>query len=118
LPQLLYKGNILREWGKKTAVALHRNFFDTLPVLPEVKKTKADIAWLIYDLKEIKSKKCFSLRRYKTVYTPFSAALERISKSEAGDVSDFLQMLQAKLDEQLNSIAPLNRLITDSLMEE
>ncbi len=49
-PQLLFKGGILNSWRKKSAVALDKSFFDTLPRLTEVPKSKADIAWLIYDL--------------------------------------------------------------------
>lgn len=118
LPQLLYKGNILKDWGKKTAVAIHRNFFNTLPILPEVRKNKADIAWLVYDLKEIKTKKRFVLVRDKVIYTPFSAALEKITMSRAGNVEDFLQVLQVKLNDQLRNLAPTNLLITDIPKEE
>jgi hypothetical protein len=50
-PQLIFKGGIINAWGKKTAVALNKGFFNTLPKLPEVPKEKADIAWMIYDLK-------------------------------------------------------------------
>ncbi len=53
-PQLLFKGGILHSWQKKIAVALNKNFFDTLPSLTTVHKSKADIAWLIYDLELIK----------------------------------------------------------------
>jgi hypothetical protein len=49
-PQLLFKGGILHGWRKKIAVALNRSFFDTLPKLSPVSKSKADIAWLIYDV--------------------------------------------------------------------
>jgi hypothetical protein len=49
-PQLLFKGGILHGWGKKIAVALNKSFFDTLPKLKPVSKSKADIAWLIYDV--------------------------------------------------------------------
>ncbi|MBZ0305519.1 MAG: hypothetical protein K8I82_05575 [Anaerolineae bacterium] len=49
-PQLIYKGGILHRWGKRQAVALHRGFFDTLPVMNEVAPQEAEIAWLIYDL--------------------------------------------------------------------
>ena len=45
VPQLLYKGAILQTWQKKQAVALHRAFFETLPQLPEVAQTDANIAW-------------------------------------------------------------------------
>jgi len=37
--------------GQENAVALNKAFFNTLPKLPEVPKEKADIAWMIYDLK-------------------------------------------------------------------
>jgi Restriction endonuclease NotI len=50
-PQLIFKGGIINAWNKKSAVALDKSFFDTLPKLPEVPKAEADIAWLIYDLK-------------------------------------------------------------------
>ena len=50
-PQLIFKGGIINAWGKKTAVALNKALFGTLPKLPEVPKAEADIAWLIYDVK-------------------------------------------------------------------
>jgi len=50
VPQMLYKGTIFQAWKKKQSVALHRSFYDTLPELPEVAQSEADIAWLIYDL--------------------------------------------------------------------
>lgn len=49
-PQLIYKGGILKAWGKKQAVALHKEFYGTLPDLPEVAAEKAEIAWFLYDL--------------------------------------------------------------------
>ena len=49
-PQLIFKGGILHGLRKKIAVALNRSFFDTLPKLSPVSKSKADIAWLIYDV--------------------------------------------------------------------
>ena len=49
-PQLIYKGGILNAWQKKMAVALHQEFFKTMPSLPQVPKEQADLAWLVYDL--------------------------------------------------------------------
>lgn len=49
-PQLIFKGGILNNWGKKMAVAVHTPFFEQLPTLPEVAPTNAEIAWLTYDL--------------------------------------------------------------------
>jgi hypothetical protein len=49
-PQLLFKGGILKSWGKKQAVAVDAGFFRTLPSFSEVDASEADLAWLIYDL--------------------------------------------------------------------
>lgn len=71
-PQLIFKGGILHSWGKKTAVALNKGFFATLPKLPEVGKKDADIAWMIYDLKAPKGAGChYELFRERVVYTRF-----------------------------------------------
>ena len=38
---------------------------------------------------------------YKTIYTQFGSALEKITTPEAGPIEDFVGGLQAKLDEKL-----------------
>ena len=77
-PQLLFKGGILHSWEKRTAVALNKSFFATLPRLKEVSKSDADIAWLIYDLELMKGKgksqEDIVSRRW-TKYTPSSSPL-------------------------------------------
>jgi hypothetical protein len=53
IPQLLYKGGILKEWGKKMVVVVQDPFFKTLPDLLQVETvSKADLVWLIFDLAE------------------------------------------------------------------
>jgi hypothetical protein len=110
VPQLIFKGGILKKWHKKTAVALNRGFFETLPLMEEVSKETADIAWMIYDLVYDKSKERYTLKRYKMVYTGFDDSLAKISASEAGEMQDFLEILQLKLDKR-NGEAPDNRTI-------
>lgn len=105
-PQLIYKGGILKAWGKKQAVALHKEFYATLPELPEVVPDKAEIAWFLYDLEFDKKMNRFNLVPYKTVYTAFEPALLRITTAPAGPVEDFIAILQAKLDEHLQNNAP------------
>ena len=39
-PQLIYKGGIFQTWKKKTAVALNRGFFETLPKLKQVTQSR------------------------------------------------------------------------------
>jgi hypothetical protein len=99
VPQLLYKGAILRSWGKRQAVALHRSFFMTLPALDPVEPEAADIAWLVYDLAYNHGEQRLELTLQETVYTRFKPALDRITTPEPGPVDDFVDTLQHKLDD-------------------
>lgn len=117
-PQLIYKGGILNRWGKKTAVALHRAFFETLPVLPEVDHEIADVAWLIYDLEHDSSQNRLKLVRSKIVYTKFKSALDRITKAEPGQIAHFIESLQEKLDEKLESGNPPDAPALTDIFEE
>ena len=108
-PQLIFKGGIINALGKKTAVALNKGFFNTLPKLPEVRKEDADIAWLIYDLKPPKNQgEHYELFRERTIYTRFEPALNQITKSRPGKMGDFMRHLQEKVDEKLET-PPTNR---------
>mgnify|MGYP001767108442 CR=1 FL=1 len=102
-PQLLYKGGIFKQWGKKQAVAIHQSFYATLPALPEVSASEAEIAWFLYDLKHDSVDNRFRLVKYKTVYTLFESAMLKITSAPAGSVTDFMAHLQEKLDDQLNA---------------
>ncbi|HEX9005422.1 MAG TPA: NotI family restriction endonuclease [Blastocatellia bacterium] len=100
-PQLIYKGGILKAWGKKQAVAVHSAFFNKLPTLPEVPKDKADIAWFIYDLVHDEQEHRYNLALTRTVYTEFKASLDKITLSEPGPMNGFIGQLQTKLDAKL-----------------
>lgn len=102
-PQMLYKGGIFKEWKKKQAVALHKSFYATLPALPEVSPQEADIAWFLYDLELREQENRFVLNRFKTIYTAYEPALLQITKAPAGSIAEFIELLQAKLDDRLNS---------------
>jgi hypothetical protein len=98
-PQLIFKGGIINAWNKKSAVALDKSFFDTLPKLPEVPKAEADIAWLIYDLKpQEKVGAHYELFRERVVYTkrPIATNLE-LNNGEP--VEKFERRLVCSLDE-------------------
>lgn len=119
VPQLVYKGGILHSWKKKIAVALNKSFFATLPTLKQVPKDKADIAWLIYDLElhpvELHPEEGHGSGRYylakvDEVFTEFEPALLSITTPLPGRVEDFIQLLQEKLDEQLET-PPTNQTI-------
>lgn len=103
VPQLIYKGSILKSWQKKQAVAVHSGFFETLPDLDSVDEADADIAWLVYDLLLEEDSSQYQLALIDTVYTQFQPALERITTPVPGPIESFMDTLQEKLDEQLES---------------
>lgn len=109
-PQLMFKGGIMNEWGKKSAVALSKAFFDTLPALERVDKKDAAVAWLIYDLVLNEALQKYELTKVDEVFTQFNEALVKITTTKAGPLSQFIDQLQNKLDERLVT-APNNKVI-------
>ncbi len=116
-PQLLYKGGIIHVWGKKSAVALDSHFFATLPNLKEVPAIKAEMAWLIYDLVHDPISNTNRLYRTRTVYTGFESALITLTKSEPGNIKEFIAVLQDKLDEKLEDNNPPDAPTLDQIVE-
>jgi hypothetical protein len=111
-PQLLFKGGILHSWHKKTAVALNKSFFETLPPLKQSPRQDAEVAWFIYDLQLVEEggHAKYSLTKVDEVFTEFEPALLSITKAVPGSLDDFVRLLQGKLDDQLES-PPVNRTI-------
>lgn len=116
-PQLLYKGGIIHAWGKKSAVAIDSHFFAKLPILKEVPATKAEMAWLIYDLVHDQASNAYRLQRTRTVYTGFESALITLTKSDPGNVNEFIAVLQDKLDEKLEDNNPPDAPTLDQIVE-
>jgi len=102
VPQLIYKGGILKSWGKKQAVALHRSFYSTLPDLDEVDPENADIVWLVYDLVLNEQNNEYQLILHRSIYTLFNPSLDQIITPEAGTIGEFVEHLQEKLEEKLD----------------
>ncbi len=104
-PQLLFKGGILHSWGKRTAVALDKSFFNTLPKLTPVSKDEAGIAWYIYDLVLVEDgdTQKYRLTKVDEIFTQFAPSLLSITTTAPGDISVFLRLLQGKLDEQMET---------------
>ncbi len=101
-PQLLFKGGIMKAWNKRQVVVLHRSFYATLPDLPEVEPHEAEMAWLLYDLRLDPTANRYQLSHYRTVYTRFADALERITVSRPGPVEAFMGKLQVRLDAKMD----------------
>jgi len=113
VPQLMYKGSILREWEKKQAVVLDRAFMNTLPTLTPVNPDESDLAWFVYDFEKDPTTGRYRLRQDEVIYTSFEAAMLRVSKTAAGPVDDFIHKLQTRLDEKLEPLGTERRLITE-----
>jgi len=117
IPQVLYKGGILKAWGKKQAVVMQKHFFQTLPEMPSVDAKEADIAWLLYELKPEPKENRFKLVHEEVVYTEFGSALDRIIKPEPGNIRDFIEVLQEKLDKQLDENPPDAPTLNDTILQ-
>src|SRR5579862_3300296 len=101
-PQLLYKGGIINAWKKKLAIAVDYSFFSSLPTLPEVAQSEADMAIFVYELLRGAPQGQYQLTLRRTVYTMFQSALTTITQAEAGQMEEFTGRLQARLTERLN----------------
>lgn len=103
IPQMLYKGGVFKAWNKKQCVVIQKSFFETLPNLPVVPKDQADIAWLLYDLILDSMSNQYHLTLVETVYTEFHSALSKVTNPEPGEIEDFIDVLQSKLNEKLSA---------------
>lgn len=106
VPQLMFKGGILHEWGKKMAVVVHRGFFDQLPPLQEFSELSADLAWLIYDLRYDSTTNRYNLQRASIKYTKFENVLSTIATPTVGSVNEFVKYLEGRIRKGKFSGAP------------
>ena len=67
----------------------------------------------MYDLVPDKLTKQYHLTLVDTVYTEFEAALYRVTTPDPGDIEDFVNVLQDRLDERLDGISPDTPSLTD-----
>jgi hypothetical protein len=101
-PQLIFKGGILNAWSKKTAVALNRGFFNTLPKLQEVSKADGEIAWLIYDVVPPQGRVGqMQLVRHKVVYSKWPDFAKAEAGLRVGSLESFIKHIETKLDESV-----------------
>lgn len=112
VPQLLYKGKIINAWKKKTAIVLHENFYKTLPELPTVIPEDAEVAWLIYELNLAPTAKQYHLALQETIYTRYQSSLDKITTPPVGEIDEFINLLQDKLDDKLNEGEPLDEVVS------
>lgn len=117
IPQMLYKGGIFKHWEKKQTVAMQKSFFETLPILPQTTREKADIAWFLYDLVYDEERAMNTLALNEIIYTDFEPALLKITTPVPGDISNFKEILQSKLEEHLDNNTPDAPSLTDVISQ-
>ena len=120
VPQMLTKGGIFNQWGKKQAIAVQTAFYDTLPPITEVAKDEADVAWLLYDLVLAADEMNYILTHSRTVYTTFENVSKDFIYPQADDIKKFTGALQKAVSAKLNgqSTAGLSILGEDDEAEE
>lgn len=106
VPQLMFKGGILKAWGKKMVVVVQEAFFNQLPELQETDRSQADIAWLIYDLAPDEISQTYKLQRRAIRYTAFQATMDRISVPQVGNEQHFVNYLQRRIEARQLSSQP------------
>lgn len=96
--QLIGKCGILSGWGKKVAIVVDRPFFEQMPSLPEAELSKADTAWMVYDLECNAARNRHSLAPYRTIYTKLADVFEGDLRRDWGDAGEFIEQLEAEVD--------------------
>lgn len=106
VPQLIAKGKIFNEWGKKQGVVLQNAFYKTLTSFPISKRDESDLAWFIYYLERNEQVDQFVLRHEQTVFSKYIDCMQALVDIKAGRMSDFQQILQDKLRKKLKQTKP------------
>ena len=101
IPQLMYKGRILKSWGKKQAVVIDKKFYETLPMDIDETATDGDICWLVYE--HLPSRDKYTLDLYKQILEGFEDSMDRIATPEIGDSGEFVKTLEKKLAGEINN---------------
>lgn len=103
-PQLMYKGQIFKAWGKKQAVVVDKPFFDTLPVLTPCSVDVADLCWLIYQMNDNKKLGRYTISLNQRLLTGFGPTMKTLNNPEIGKAEDFIESLDKKLAVELDEL--------------
>jgi hypothetical protein len=94
------KGTILiNAWGKRMALVAQIQFYNNFKLIhgiPEIEENDADIGIFLYNHIYDPEKNVYNLCLERTIYIKFDELLKRFSSIEAGNVEDFISVLEAK----------------------
>lgn len=98
MPQLQIKVPTLRRWGKKMAVVVDRDFFDSIGEMDNVDDiSNSDIAWFIVRFDESNGKQA-KLVRDEVRFTTLERAVEGLTGGTPVALEEFEKRIQEKLD--------------------
>jgi hypothetical protein len=104
--QLNSKGSLFRDLGKKQAVVIQQQFYDSMPDLSEAAPGGADLVWLIYDLEGDSSTGQYSLTRTDKLYTTLESTLEELQYFVPPDTGTKIRAaLERKLKRSSDSLS-------------
>jgi len=83
--QLNSKGSIFSDLGKRQAVVIQKEFYDSMPDFTQVDTEDADLVWLVYDLNEDKDSGRYHLSNADKIYTTVDRALDELEYFETPD---------------------------------
>ena len=98
MPQPQIKVPTLRRWGKKMAVVVDRNFFESLGDMEEVDDlSSGDIAWFTIDFEEDDTGRQFRLVRDSVHITTLERAIEGLTGGSPVTLVEFENAIRSKL---------------------
>lgn len=94
------KGTILiSAWGKRMALVAQTKFYDNFTLIhgiPQVDKKDADIGIFLYEHLHDEANNSYNISLEQTIYINFDELLKRFSSIQAGNVQDFITVLEEK----------------------
>ncbi|MYD37081.1 MAG: hypothetical protein F4X20_08815 [Dehalococcoidia bacterium] len=98
MPQLQIKVPTLRRWGKKMAVVVDKQFFESLGHMEEVDDlSSGDIAWFTVDFEEDDSGNRFRLVRGDVHVTTLERATEGLTGGSPVTLTEFEESIRSRL---------------------
>ena len=101
IPQLIYKGLILKSWRKKQIVVIDKSFYKKIPIKASSNKYYADMCWLIYEHLLSEKTNKFEIQLFKKIYENFEESIKRITTPTGGSIEDFVAELEKKLGQEI-----------------
>ena len=96
IPQLQLKIPVFRRWGKKFFVVVDKEFFDSLPAVPETTPSNSELTWLSYPI--VHDGLAYSLSDPRIAYSEWDEIQNSLREGKPPEPHEIIREMQAKLD--------------------